>query len=288
MPSKITSDHAIICSDGIKLSAALFEPEGLAKAAIMIAPATGIRKTFYFSLANFLVEHNYAVICFENRGIGQSHMGDINDVDASLINWGRLDMTAVLNEMKERFPENSYHLIGHSAGGQLLGLMDHAHEIKSMFNFACSSGYIGNIPYPYKISGSFFLRVFLPMSAFFMGQANNQWVGMGEPLPGNVARQWSRWCTGPGYVANDFGTTIDTHFYDKIDIPSKWVHATDDPIANLDNVKDMIRVYSQIRAEVHTIDPKEFDYPNLGHMQFFSSKRKKLWKLVLDWMEEHK
>ena len=288
MPIQIISDHRITCSDGIELSAGLFIPDIQPRAAIMIAPATGIKKTFYFSLASYLAENGYGVICFENRGIGRSHQGNINQVDASLINWGRLDMTAALESLKAKFPGVAYHLIGHSAGGQLLGLMENAPEIKSMFNYACSSGYIGNIPYPFKIQGSFFLRIFMPLSTWLFGQANNQWMGMGEPLPKKVARQWSKWCTNPGYVANDFGKAIRSHHYDELTLPSKWLHATDDPIANLANVKDMIRIYASIQAEIKTLNPKEMGFSSLGHMQFFSSKKKALWSLLLDWLDEHR
>lgn len=280
-------DHPITCTDGFTLSASLYHPSAPLKAAIMIAPATGIKKTFYHGLATYLAENGYGVICFENRGIGQSKQGSINDINASLKTWGTLDMTAVLESLKEAFPDTTYHLIGHSAGGQLLGLMDNALEIRSMFNFACSSGYIGNIPYPFKIQGSFFLRIFMPLSAALLGQANNQWMGMGEPLPRKVALQWSRWCTRPGYVVNDFGKEIDQHWYDDIRIPSKWVHATDDPIANLANVKDMIRVYTQIESEIVTLEPKALGHGSIGHMQFFSSKKKDLWPMALDWLDEH-
>ncbi|MDW3190842.1 MAG: alpha/beta fold hydrolase [Cytophagales bacterium] len=288
MSVKVNSSFLINCSDGVQLSAALFEPDNKAKAAVMIAPATGIKKTFYMGLATYLAEQGYGVICFENRGIGKSHQGNINTVNASLINWGKLDMTAVLEELKTQFPDASYHLIGHSAGGQLLGLMENALEIKSMFNYACSSGYIGNIPYPFKVQGSFFLKVFMPVSSLIFGQANNQWMGMGEPLPKNVALQWSKWCVRPGYVANDFGKAIESHFYDELTLPSKWVHATDDAIANLNNVKDMIRIYTKTKADILTLNPKESGFSSLGHMQFFSSKKKELWKLAVEWFEEHR
>lgn len=287
MPNKPSAEISVTCTDGVDLSAALFQPQVQLKAAVMIAPATGIKKTFYYALASFLSEAGYGVICFDNRGIGQSHQGKINDVDASLINWGKLDMTAVLERLKIHFPDVSYHLIGHSAGGQLLGLMGNSLEIKSMFNYACSSGYIGSIPYPSKITGSFFLRIFMPLSSLIFGQANNQWMGMGEPLPKKVARQWSKWCTKPGYVANDFGKEIKSHHYDDLTLPAKWVHAVDDPIANFENVKDMIRIYSRSKSEILTLSPESSGHSSLGHMQFFSSKKKDLWTYVLDWLEEH-
>lgn len=287
MATTSIEEHLITCEDGFKLSSFLFTPAVHLKAAVLMAPATGIKKTFYRSLGSFLAENGYGVIAFENRGIGQSVKGSINDHHPSLVNWGRLDMSAALQELKTQFPDTTYHLIGHSAGGQLVGLMSNALEIKSMFNFACSSGYMGNIRYPFKVTGYCFLNIFMPISSLIFGKANNQWVGMGESLPKKVARQWSRWCNNPGYVVNDFGKEIDRHFYDQLTIPSKWVYATDDPIANLANVEDMIRVYSKIQVEITSLNPQELGYPSIGHMQFFSSKKQELWKMILDWLDEH-
>lgn len=44
------NDIKIKCADGFQLSGTLYQPAQL-KAAVMIAPATGIRKTFYHSFA---------------------------------------------------------------------------------------------------------------------------------------------------------------------------------------------------------------------------------------------
>lgn len=278
------TDIRITCTDGFELGATLFQPSEW-KAAIMIGPATGIKRGFYKSFASFLADKGYGVLTFDNRGIGGSKRGSINEVDASLENWGRLDMTAVLEKLKQVFPATDYHLIGHSAGGQLVGLMENAEELKSMFNFACSSGSLHNSKYPFKIKSAFYLNLFIPFSNFFFGQTNSQWVGMGEPLPKLVAADWSRWCNGKGYVKVDMGNKIKRHLYDDLNFDSLWVHAIDDEIANLENVKDMIRVFPEMNSKIVTIDPKDYGFTDLGHMKFFSTKRMKLWDLAIDWLE---
>lgn len=282
----IKKDIAIECKDGFELAGTIYEPKSI-KGAIMIAPATGIKRRFYNSLATYLAENGYGVICFDNRGVGDSKKGSINQINASLINWGRLDMTAVLEKLKESFPNQSYHLIGHSAGGQLVGLMDNASEIKSMFNFAASLGSLKNMNYPFKLFAFFYLNTFIPFSNLFFGKTNSQWVGMGEPLPKLVAQQWSRWCNGKGYAATDFGKAIQEHLYDDLDLPSLWLYAKDDGIANWVNVRDMSLVYSKSKAEIISIDPKELSSKQLGHMGFFSSKNKELWNYTLDWLSKH-
>ena len=201
--------------DGLQLSGTLFEPDET-KGAMMIAPATGIKQQFYTSFASYLCENGYAVVTFDNRGIGQSIRGGINDGNPSLTNWGSLDMTAVLEYLKSNFPDQDYHLIGHSAGGQLVGLMENARDLKSMFNFGCSSGSIKNAKYPFKFLSFFYLRIFIPVSNLIFGQTNSQWVGMGEPLPKEVSREWSRWCSGTGYVNVDLNSRIKDHLYDDL------------------------------------------------------------------------
>lgn len=286
MSKILVEDIYIKCEDNFQLSATLYTPNVI-KGAILIAPATGIKKRFYKSFATHLTNNNFGVICFENRGIGDSKKGSINSINASLINWGKLDMFAVLEKLKDIFPNQTYHLIGHSAGGQLVGLMDNSLELKSMFNFASSSGSLHNMAYPFKLSAAFYLNVFIPISNFFFGKTNSQWVGMGEPLPKKVGKQWKKWCNGKGYVATDFGKEIKDHYYDKLEIPSLWLHAIDDGIANYKNVEEMTHVYSNSDVEIITLDPKELGEKSIGHMSFFSSKNKELWKYAINWLNKN-
>lgn len=282
-----TADHiAIKCADGFQLSGTLYEPEQL-KAAVMIAPATGIKKTFYHSFAGHLSANGYGVISFDNRGIGDSRSGPVRESDASLVAWGQMDMTAVLETLKKTFPETTYHLIGHSAGGQLAGLMENAQDLTSMFNVSCSSGSLKNMDYPFKLQAEFFMNVFIPFSNLLFGHAKSQWVGMGEPLPRVVAAQWREWCNGSGYVQEALGKTIHRHHFDNLSIPSQWLYAADDDIANQKNVQEMVGVYKAIKAELITLHPEELGYKDIGHMKFFSSRRKELWKFALNWLGAH-
>ncbi len=280
------TDITINCSDNYKLSATVYTPKNI-KAAVIMAPATGIKKTFYNSFASYLAENGFGVLCYNNRGIDSSLKGEISNSKATLIDWGQLDMSAVFKELQNRFPNTKYHLVGHSAGGQLIGLMDDPHKLSSIFNVACSSGSLKNMQYPFKFSALFFLNCFIPLSNLIVGHTKSQWVGMGEPLPKNVAKQWRKWCNSKGYIKVELGTTIKEHHYDSLEIPSQWIHATDDGIANYANVVDMASVYTKLPSEIITLEPKEYDFKDIGHMKFFSSKRKALWQYALDWLNSN-
>lgn len=288
---KVIKEHIEIpCQDGYALSGVLYTPASEQKAALMISPATGIKKTFYNSFATHLAEQGYGVMTFENRGIGDSLHGRLKDCPATLRDWGYLDMPAVLQELQRRFPGQKLHVVGHSAGGQLTGLMHNHAAIASKFNFGCSSGQLNNMRPAYRRRAKLFMNAYAPLSNAIFGYTNTQWIGMGEPLPKGVAQEWCDWCNGKGYIETAFTKAVKEHWYNEISCPSLWVNASDDDIANDANVDDMTRVFTRMTAEgkIHrcTVTPQDYGYEDVGHMKFFSSKRSKLWKLATDWLEE--
>lgn len=80
-------DIPITCEDQIELTGTVYAPQNL-KAAVLIGPATGIRRRFYHAFASFLCKNGYGVLTFDNRGIADSGSEKLNKVDASLHNWG--------------------------------------------------------------------------------------------------------------------------------------------------------------------------------------------------------
>jgi len=281
------TETKITCVDQYTIAATIYTPKKKLKGAVLIGPATVIQRPFYASFAAFLAEKGYGVFTFDNRGIGDSLVGRVSESDASLQCWGEKDMPAVLEQMKTTFPNTKYHLIGHSAGGQLVGLMHNAKDFTSIFNFACSSGQLKNMNTAYAIKAHFFMNFFIPVSNKIFGHTKSQWLGMGEPLPKAVAQQWREWCNSEGYVKAAFGKTVHTHLYDELSTPSMWVNAVDDEIAINENVEDMLSVFTKIGAEKLTLSADDYALDEIGHMKFFSRKSQVLWVHALNWLEKH-
>lgn len=284
-----SSKVQVICEDGYPLGATLYQPPSdiTLKGAVLIGPATGIKQAFYGAFAQHISRQGYAVLTFDNRGIGASRQGALKGFDASLQDWGELDLTACLAYLQQQFPDTRYHLIGHSAGGQLIGLMDNAHALSSLFNFACSSGKLSNMAWSFRIQGRFFMDVFIPATNAVLGYTPCQWVGMGQPLPKRVSQQWADWCNTGGYVEAAFGKTVHQHHYDELDMPSTWLYATDDHIATHDNVLDMVRVFKKFKPEIVKLDPDELGGEPIGHMLFFRPVHKALWARAVEWLDRH-
>ncbi|WP_298441244.1 alpha/beta fold hydrolase [uncultured Ferrimonas sp.] len=284
----ITCEQLTInCEDGTVLAASYFAPKIAASAAVMIAPATGIKRQFYANFSRYLAQQGLAVLSFDNRGIGGSLQGAVSNSTASIQQWGEQDMPAVLAKLQQLVPNRSCHLIGHSAGGQLLGLMHNSAQLSSMFAFACSSGNLSNMRMPFWLSAQYFMNGFIPLSNLLFGHTKSQWFGMGEPLPKAVAQQWRHWCNGSGYVQTDFGHAIQQHSYHRLNIPALWINASDDEIANNRNVAEMIAVHHQLQPQRLTLVPQEHGLKEIGHMKFFSRQCQALWPLALDWIQQH-
>ena len=109
--STSVKDITVTCADSTPLAASLFTPHSPAKAAVMIGPATGIKRQFYSAFATYLSEQGFGVITLDNRGIGGSVKSSVKQSDASLVTWGEQDMPAVLETLKIHFPNVPYFLL---------------------------------------------------------------------------------------------------------------------------------------------------------------------------------
>lgn len=287
MSQIISTPLTITCADGYVLAGTSYCNDEQPIGAVMMAPATGIKRQFYHAFATFLAEQGYGVVTFDNRGIGESLQGEVAKSDASIQCWGEQDLPGALEHLKDLFPNVPYHVVGHSAGGQLLGLMPNARDLSSFYNVACSSGSLRNMRMPYAVKAQIFMNIFIPLSNLFAGHTKSQLMGMGEPLPKAVAQQWRQWCNGQGYVKTAFGRTIHQHYYDELAIPSMWLRAVDDDIANEKNVDEMIAVYTKSPAQKVVVSPQDIGLNEVGHMKFFSRKSNQLWPAVCDWLTLH-
>lgn len=283
----LVENITVQCTDGYMLAASVYQPMSDYKGAILVGPATGIKRQFYTGIASYLAENGFGVLTYDNRGIGDSLYGSVKKSNATLQSWGELDQPAALSSLLQHFPDTTYHLLGHSAGGQLFGLLPNVQQLDSVFNYACSSGSLRNMAKRHRGQAHFFMNFFIPISNALFGYTKSQWVGMGEPLPKYVASQWQEWCNGTGYVKMGFNKTISKHYFDSVSLPSMWVNAVDDSIANKENVTDMLSVFPNIRAERETLIPANYGLKEIGHMKFFSRKSQMLWELPLRWFEKH-
>lgn len=271
----------ISCADHYPLSARFYPAETETHGSpILICPATGITKTFYHAFAEKLASQGHPVMSFDFRGIGESLHGQLKDSTASIQDWGQLDIPAAIETLLRKTAAKRITLIGHSAGGQLLGITPNHDKVEKLIAIAGSTGHVKGLNGRTKLLAPIMFHLIFPISGLFKGYGATKFLGMGENLPKNVAKQWALFCSKPGYVLNAMGQTIFEDFHDQVTTPITVFWASDDEIATEANVKDLLRLYPNATTQMIEINPQSYGHRSVGHMQMFKSSHQNLWSVI--------
>jgi predicted alpha/beta hydrolase len=279
----------ITAADGLKLEGYLFAGDihQAPKAAVLVACATGVSQRFYFAFAQWLCDQGFSVLTFDYRGIGKSlHGKSVANSPVKKQEWGELDMTAAFDWLCEKYPDLPKHIVGHSAGGLLFGLMPNFERIASVVAIGYSTGHLPYISFPYRLFAYAFLKIYVPLSAKTFGYVPAKRLGMGEDLPSGVASQWALWCSRQGYVGSALGGEILVHHYDRLTMPMMVLNMTDDPVATPRNVTDMHKVFPRAKITEVWIQPSDYRIKAIGHIGFFRKANKILWSKVSQWLDK--
>lgn len=276
-----TQSIAITCQDGYILQGTFYPKQKSAQfLPILLSPATGILQRFYQAFAEWLSQQGYDVLSFDYRGIGQSLYEDVSKSTARIQDWGMYDLPAAIDSLLQITQAEKIYIIGHSAGGQLLGLAPNHAKVEKVIAVAGSSGHVKGLAGKSRILGPLMFNVIFPISSRIKGYGATQFIGMGENLPKGVAKQWAEFCTAGGYVTSAIGKTIHTHYHDEIRTPIISIHATDDEIATEANVKDFLRTFPNTHTNYITLKPQDYGHKTIGHMLMFRKSHNNLWSLI--------
>lgn len=271
----------ISCKDGYQLAAQFYPLLNSDKPyPILICPATGITKNFYHAFAQWLNQQGYPVLSFDFRGIGESLHGALKDSTASINDWGMYDIPAAIEALLNRTQAEKVIIVGHSAGGQLLGIASNYHKVAKVLAIAGSTGHVKGLKGKTKVLAPVMFNIIFPVSSLVKGYGATQFIGMGENLPKNVAKQWAEFCSKPGYVMNAIGKTIFEDYHQQIQCPITSFWATDDEIATHSNVKDLLRLYPNAQTKLIELNPQQLGYKRIGHMLMFKKSHQKIWPIL--------
>jgi predicted alpha/beta hydrolase len=274
-------------ADGIELDANLFMPSQ-AKGIIQINGATAVLKEFYLNIATYLNENNYVVLIFDYRGIGGSSPKEgLRNCNYEYIDWARKDMTAALAYLKNRFPDLPIIFLGHSVGGQSIGLIQNTTKtVKALVTVNSSSGYHGGMTIKYHLRNFFFFEVVRPLTLGIWGYGKLKSFGFMEDLPKNIYNSWREWCSVPDYFFDPkYASSIEgIEGYKNLDFPITVFRAADDDIATPINNHNLWKhINSSKPIEQITLEPRDFNLKTIGHFDLFRKKHKEtLWPIVLE------
>ncbi|MCW5831882.1 MAG: alpha/beta fold hydrolase [Labilithrix sp.] len=281
----------VLAKDGYPLAVTVFDPDSGPREApsarsklVVIASATGVRRRYYAPFASWLASRGTRVVTFDYRGIGDSRPERLPRFDASLVDWGELDLAAVVEWAAREHGEGRTSLVGHSVGGQLLGLLPDPSLLRSVVMVGAQSGDYRLWPGVAEraLYGALWYAV-VPGVASTLGYLPGS-LGVGEDLPGGVAREWAAWCRTPGYMVGG-NNHARRALYRRLAAPVLAFGFDDDDYAPPAAVSALLALYESARITRRQVSRGE---ARVGHFGFFRDRfRSSLWLEAAAFLESH-
>lgn len=276
-------DITVPATDGFRLAATLFLPRRVRRAAVLISSATAVPRKIYRGFAIHLAGRGAVVLTYDYRGVGGSRPKALAGFKASMADWAALDMTGAIAWMRERYSDWPLRFVGHSFGGQGLGLAPNNTEIARALLVAAQAGYWGLMTPPenYRVY-AFMNFVGVPLTRMF-GYAPG-FMGLGEDLPKDAFLQWTSWVMSRHYMFDDANLPALANF--AAFKGAMRAHTfTDDPWATPAAVELLCSHYTGTRPEIVKLAPADVGTAKIGHFGFFRPEQQDgLWRGAADWL----
>lgn len=282
----LMTNRTITTEDGRALAADWFSTATsndttAARSTLLLAPATGVRRSFYVPFAQHLAEQGHDVLLWDTRGIGDSRCGNVRSDIATMFDWGRFDLEAMIRHARVQSPSRKLILLGHSSGGHLCGLAPSLDELDAIVLIASGTADWRDYQksqWP-RLFAAWYLA--LPLVVALFGYLPG-WAGVGQHLPAGVAWQWRRWGLTKGYLFGD--PNIDCSRYRLYRGAVRAVSIADDhDFAPQGPVTALLNQFAGADKSHHVIHPAG---QPIGHFGFFRTQHAAHWPVVTDWLNE--
>src|SRR5215216_1308093 len=264
-------------ADRYPLGATLFLPRTAKRThAVLINSATAVPRKVYRGFAGYLARRGCAVLIYDYRGTGDSRQQSLTGYNqpkslvgfkASMSDWAAQDVTSAVAWMRERYKALPFAYVGHSFGGQALGLLPNNSEISRALFIAAQAGYWKLMASPERYRVYAIMNFVGTPLTRLLGYAPG-WIGLGEDLPKDAFLQWVDWVMSKRYLFDDPKLTAVENFPNYRGT-MRALCLSDDPWATRPAVEMLCSGFTSIAPEIITITPAEAEVSNIGHFGFF-------------------
>lgn len=271
----------ILTEDHYSLAAHLFEPQISNQKVLLINSATGVKQQIYFSVAQFFADHGFTVITYDYRGIGLSKPDNMRGFEASMRVWGTTDYKALTSYIKSNFEDYKKYCLGHSVGALILGMNPDSEIFEEFIFVGTQNAFVGNLRLKTKIEAYLGFGIVQPLFTLLLGYFPASWFGLGESLPSGSAFDWRILILNKKSTNNLLEKSAD--FSKKLRQKVLVIWAEDDAWLTEKGVKSLLEnTYANLRPSYRQIYTSESEKGEIGHVNFFRSYNRKLWKILLD------
>lgn len=272
----------ITTSDHYEIAAHLFEPAHSNGKFLLINAATGVKQQIYFSFAKYFAERDFTVLTYDYRGIGLSKPKKMKGFKASMRIWGTKDFKAVTGFIKKNYPNHRKSCVGHSVGALILGMNEDSQIFEKLIFVGTQDAYIGHLPKKVAVTAMLGFGLAVPLTTKILGYFPAHWFGLGESLPKGSALDWKTLILNKKSTSRLF-ETITNDSSKKLHQETLVIYAEDDPWVKMKGMESLMNTgYPNLKKTYREIKVSESPKKEIGHINFFRSYNRDLWKIVLD------
>jgi predicted alpha/beta hydrolase len=283
MSEVLAQDTTIAARDGLALGASVYAPETAPRGAVLINSATAVPRKIYRGFAGYLAQQGFAVLSYDYRGTGGSRPASLRGFSARMRDWAALDVAAAIDHMRTVWPKLPLAVVGHSFGGQAVGLVPNNSEISRVLLIAAQAGHWGLIQSPEKYRVYVLMRLIGSPVARALGYMPGR-LGIGEDLPRDVFLEWTGWVMRRRYFFDD-ATLEALENFPRYRGALRAMCMTDDPWATPAAVDLLCSGFTGTAAERIDVQPRAVGAARIGHFGFFRSEhRDTLWRDAANWL----
>lgn len=267
--------------DGYPLAATIHG--AASKRRVVIAPATGVPRSYYERFAQYLERRGWPSITFDYRGIGDSRPESLRGFEATMMDWAEKDLAAVVDYAKGPPEAQQIMVVGHSFGGQAVGLLPNVDQVKAFVGVGAQLGDYRLWPAPERYGMAAVMYGLIPLTTAAMGYLPGK-LGIGQDLPSGVALQWARWCRQDGYyVAGKRAPRRER--LARLAAPVRLYSFDDDGYAPARAVDALAELLANAKVERRHLDAVRYG-GKIGHFGFFRSRfESSLWPEVVSFFD---
>jgi len=247
------------------LKGTVYAPEG-ARTWLLINSAMGVRRSFYRHLAGHLLSQGIGVLTYDYRGTGDSVAADVTRV--RLEDWGRKDFPAAIHWLRTSHAPQRVVVLGHSVGGQLVGITPAIRDIDGLVGVASQAGHWRHWSGLERAKVFTFWYAAIPLMTALGGPFRASYLGLGQDLPAGVARQWAQWGRDRDYIRS---ATVgpQPQFYDDVRCRLRTYLIGQDNLAPEQAVRAWHDWFPNAERELINLGSHTAGGRRIGHFGFF-------------------
>lgn len=267
-------------ADAVRLSGRVYEPTRAAEMTVLMLPGIGISQRLFRRVGPWLAHHGARACGFDYRGIGES-ANAAGRASASLTRWGQLDAAAAFRYCERRWSEPVV-LLGHSFGGQVLGLTSELARARAAILVGSQLGQIRHWDGWGRAALLAYWYLVVPLACLVFDPLPTV-LAFGTRLPRGAAREWARWGRSPDWLLS-FHPEARANFA-AFRAPVLAYAVADDWVAPPRAVSALLAVLTEAHVEHRELAPDELGLTALGHVGVFRNPAcEPIWHEMLGFM----